>query len=202
MAITYSAFAKRVCNHFHEAQGCCSSPEAHEICGVKKKTPRHRPLPGLRLSLLLPASFTKPAPPPSAPTHCPPGLPWPTCDHAESESYCVVDNLLTAAVHLMYRCGVRWGVSSGRRISPAPSAQRKEKCQLANLEKESYLYEDTLIIPQNKWDFSRYTIGGGTMDSGFAWMKNGTVLPCPRKSNLRIKRQTEVTLIEFSVIGC
>lgn len=68
--------------------------------------------------------------------HHPPSLQWPTCDHAESESYCVVDNLLTAAVHLMYRCVVCRGVSSGRRIPPAPSAQRKEKCQLANLEKK------------------------------------------------------------------
>ena len=65
----------------------------------------------------------------------PPSLQWPTCDHTESESYCVVDNLLTAAVHLMYRCIVCWDVSSGCRIPPAPSAQRKEKCQLANLEK-------------------------------------------------------------------
>lgn len=158
----------------------------------KKKTLRHGPLPGLQLSLLLPASFTKPQPP------RPPSLQWPTCDHAESESYCVVDNLLTAAVHLMYRCVVGWGVSSGRRIPPAPSAQRKEKCQLANLEKQSCLYEDTLIIPQNKWDCSRYSTGGGTADGGFVWMKNDTILPCPSKPSLRIKRQTEVTLIKFS----
>lgn len=44
----------------------------------------------------------------------------------------------------------------GRRKPPAPSAQRKEKCLLANLEKESCLYEDTVIILQNKWDCSRY----------------------------------------------
>lgn len=94
-----------------------------------------------------PASF----PPPQPPTRHPPSLQWPTCDHAESESYCAVDNLLTAAVHLMYRCVVRCGVSSGRRIPPAPSAQRKERRQRDNLEKQSCLHEDTLIILENKW---------------------------------------------------
>lgn len=33
---------KRVCNHFHEAQGCCSSPAAHEIWSVNIKKKRER----------------------------------------------------------------------------------------------------------------------------------------------------------------
>lgn len=157
-------FAERFCNHFHEAQGCCSSLEAHVLCSVKTWTSSRPPTVSVVTCFLY-----NHTPNPSAHTHHLPRLQWPTCDHVESESYCVVDNLLTAAVHLMYRCVVCWGVSSGRRIPPAPSAQRKEKCQLANLEKESCLYEDTLIILQNKWDCRRYTIGGGTMDSGFCW---------------------------------
>lgn len=113
----YSAFAKRVCNHFHEAQGCCSSPEAHEICGVKK-TFIHGPLPGLPLSPLLPAFLNDPPP------HTNPQRP--TRDHAPSESYCVVDNLMTTAVHVMYRCVICQGVTSRCRIPPASSAQWNE----------------------------------------------------------------------------
>lgn len=146
MAITYSAFAKRIRNHFHEAQGCCSSPEAHETCSAKNFQ-----------------TWTSTSPPAVSPATCCLHKPNPThqassgplCDHAESESYCVVDNLLTAAVHLMYRYIICLDVSSGYRVPPAPSAQRKEKCQPANLEKESCLYEDAPIIPQNKWNCGR-----------------------------------------------
>lgn len=47
----------------------------------------------------------------TAPAHQPQSLQWPACDHAESENYCVVDNLLTTAVYLMYRVVVCCGVS-------------------------------------------------------------------------------------------
>lgn len=67
---------KRVCNHFHEAQGCCSSPAAHEIWSVnikkkreRKKNLTYRALPDFSQCLLQLVPFINPTtslqPPPA-----------------------------------------------------------------------------------------------------------------------------------------
>lgn len=74
------------------------------------------------------------------------------------------------------------GVSAqAAEIPPAISAQRKNKYQMVNLEKESYLYEDANIIPQNKWGCRMYTTGRDTMDNGFIWIKNSILYMSWRK---------------------
>lgn len=109
MAITYSALTKKESAIIFMKPRGVVAHRRHTRYALLKSLWRGS-LPSLQLSLMLPAFFGKPtSSPSSAPSHPPQSLQWPACDHAGSESYCVVDNLLPAAVHLMYRCVTCWG---------------------------------------------------------------------------------------------
>lgn len=107
MVITYSAFAKKTKKTgpaiiFMKPRGAIAHQRLHDIRSVKEKKNLYQTSRCVSCNLL-PSKKIKNN------HHHPPSLQWPTCDHVESESHCVVDTLLTAAVHLMYRCTVlRW----------------------------------------------------------------------------------------------
>lgn len=92
---------KKVCNHFHEAPGCCISPAAHKIWFAK----RNLIWTCTKCPTVFAAMCFLHKPPPST-TCCPTSLLWSTPSYAGSEIHCVVDNLLTAPTHLMYGCVV------------------------------------------------------------------------------------------------
>lgn len=161
-SVTQSSYSKQTDGHyiqcfcnkkkynFHESQGCCSSPEAHEKCDVKNSKTWTSTSP--------PTVFVATRPPQPL-----------TSTHQASSGPLVIMQRVKAIVYwtaswpqlFIWCIGALFaGVSA--QATEFLSAQRKEKCQLANLEKESCLYEDTFSIPQHKWDRSSLSIG----DSG------------------------------------
>lgn len=129
MAVAYSALAKKkVRNHFYEAQGGGTLTAPYQICGFKKKKLIHRPGPGL---FLLPPSLQS---------------------RPDSERYCVVDLLSNGSVHLLYRQDVWCDVGLGTRYSSFfLSAQGKDRYLMVIIEKESYLFKDTHVVPQRRY---------------------------------------------------
>jgi len=75
-------FSKKVCNHFHEAQGCCSSVGTDEMY-KKPQIWTSTWLPMVSFAMCL---FHKPTYTHSAPNHRPPVLLWYSCDHTRMKA--------------------------------------------------------------------------------------------------------------------
>lgn len=125
---------KRGCNHFHETLGCCSFSVSHELCGVENSElwPTNR---CFRLSPV-PFSFKNKKP------QCPFSnfivIP------VAVEQNGVVDRLLNASIHLMYRHSVCYLCgNSDNRYSSSGRGRRK----MVSLEKESWLCKDKVREP-------------------------------------------------------